>query len=820
MPSPFARNLLVTLTLCNFLIFWLAVSSSHAQESETKSSKVARVPFTVELQTILKHDDDEFHWFHPRATVHSSNSLDQKPAALLTILKHLRASDHYSGTYVMHSNDLGKTWTEPVMPAELDWVHDANKVDIAVADVTPIFHARSGKVIAVGAQVRYNTKGEEIEDQVRSHQTAYAVFDPETKKWSPWRRLEMPPDERYNFARSACAQMVIEPTGNLLLPFYVSESARNLFRTQVVRCSFDGAELKFVEAGNELKLDVPRGLYEPSLINHAGMYYLTLRNDVRGYVTTSADGLNYSEIKPWTFDDGAELGSYNTQQHWVSNGDALYLSYTRRGANNDHIVRHRAPLFIAQVDPQELVVLRDTEKILMPERGATFGNFGATQVSSTEAWVTDAEGIFRPEDRKRGAEGAVYLARVKWEKPGRRAMAPATDQRLRAGQETKIVCFGDSVTGVYYHTGSRRAYPEMLEIALRKTYAHDKVSVINAGISGHTTRDALARIEKDVLAHKPNLVTVMFGLNDMVRIPPQEFQENLRQIIDKCRAIGAEVILCTPNNIIENGGRPIKKLEEYSALMQVVGKEKQVPVADICAELNELKAKSPAEWRLTMSDEIHPNMAGHKITAGLLSFSISQQPISLKDVPPSQPRLKALLAKAKAGQHVKILAMAPGNDIIHNWLRDQVPDGKFEVIPWKEPAKKTLSAWAEDAKQRVRQLKPDFVLLCPPQATSEDTKESVIHDYTWLMNWALEFGIPSWDCVVVHPNVFGSIAEPVVLDDTTSDELLEKLVPAQDLMLISRNPDDNGAASAIIGEWFAEQLAKEESEKASDPAVK
>ena len=45
--------------------------------------------------------------------------------------------------------------------------------------------------------------------------------------------------------------------------------------------------------------------------------------------------------------DGQALGSYNTQQHWISHGDSLYLIYTRRGANNDHVFRNRAPIFIA-----------------------------------------------------------------------------------------------------------------------------------------------------------------------------------------------------------------------------------------------------------------------------------------------------------------------------------------------------------------------------------------------------------------------------------------------------------------------------------------
>lgn len=75
-----------------------------------------------------------------------------------------------------------------------------------------------------------------------------------------------------------------------------------------------------------------------------------------------------AEALAW--DDGTDLGSYNTQQHWVAHSEGLFLVYTRRGANNGHVMRHRAPLFIAQVDPVKLHVLRSTERELMPNRGA------------------------------------------------------------------------------------------------------------------------------------------------------------------------------------------------------------------------------------------------------------------------------------------------------------------------------------------------------------------------------------------------------------------------------------------------------------------
>src|SRR5262249_19507943 len=94
---------------------------------------------------------------------------------------------------------------------------------------------------------------------------------------------------------------------------------------------------------------------------------------------------------------------------------------------------------------------------------------------------------------------------------------------LDFSQPRTIVSLGDSVTGVYYHTGGVRAYPEMLEVALKKVIPDAKVTVINAGISGTDTANALSRLDRDVLAKKPDLVTITYGLNDLTRIPPEKF---------------------------------------------------------------------------------------------------------------------------------------------------------------------------------------------------------------------------------------------------------------------------------------------------------
>jgi hypothetical protein len=189
------------------------------------------------------------------------------------------------------------------------------------------------------------------------------------------------------------------------------------YKVTVLRCSFDGQTLACLETGEELALDGGRGLCEPSLAAFQGRYYLTLRNDARAYITTSEDGLHFAPIRPWTFDDGSDLGSYNTQAHWLVHSHGLFLTYTRRGADNDHIVRNRAPLFVAQVDPAKLQVLRATEKALLPERGVMLGNFGAAAITPAESWVTDAEYILGGKPHPRGANGTVWLGRVRWSLP-------------------------------------------------------------------------------------------------------------------------------------------------------------------------------------------------------------------------------------------------------------------------------------------------------------------------------------------------------------------------------------------------------------------
>ena len=384
----------------------LVVSVLHAAE-----------PYELKLETITKGYDGKMCWVHPRAGAIPGSP----PQVVLTMQKLLlTGSDVFYALNHLSSSDLGKTWTRPVEhSATLGRREEPDGVIVAACDFTPKWHAKTGKLLGIGHTVRYSSNKVIHE---RPRETCFSVYDPQKSTWSPWALMPMPAGPKFYNAGAGSVQRVDLENGDILLPIYFKGQGDQYYRVTVLRCSFDGSTLRFIEQGNDLSLESGRGVYEPSLIRCAGKFYLTLRNDTAGYVCVSDDGLHFSEPKRWDWTDGGDLGNYNTQQHWVAHKDHLYLVYTRKGANNDHVFRHRAPLFMAEVDKASLTVKRETERILVPERGARLGNFGVCEVSESETWVTVAEWmqkngpdiIIKP-DNKYGADNSVYAARILWQ---------------------------------------------------------------------------------------------------------------------------------------------------------------------------------------------------------------------------------------------------------------------------------------------------------------------------------------------------------------------------------------------------------------------
>ena len=371
----------------------------------------------IEELTSIPGRDREWDWWQARtAFVPASGGGKGRQSMWITTMSETgRGGVHnFHDIYQAVSRNEGKTWGIPKVIPSLKRARQADGYEVCAGDFWPTYHAGSGKVIATGKT--FNFEGGTKENR-RRERVSYAVMNPADGSWGPLLFLEMPAkDHRGHVIMAANAgntQRVDLPNGEILLPVrYMADPGKFNYTSVVVRCRFDGERMAYVEHGTELNIPRDRGLYEPSLTRHGKWFYLTLRADHSGYVTRSRDGLVFEQIREWTFDDGKPLGNYNTQQHWVRIGEGLFLIYTRRGAGNDHVFRHRAPLFIGQVDPDRLCVIRRTERILLPEQGATLGNSGVCHISDHESWITCGEGLLRLGKRKDGLN-KVHVVRVR-----------------------------------------------------------------------------------------------------------------------------------------------------------------------------------------------------------------------------------------------------------------------------------------------------------------------------------------------------------------------------------------------------------------------
>ncbi len=223
-------------------------------------------------------------------------------------------------------------------------------------------------------------------------------------------------------------------------------------------------------------------------------------------------------------------------------------------------------------------------------------------------------------------------------------VAATAEATLQESEVPTIVCHGDSITAGA-NLADEEKYPEILKTLVPHS------TVFNAGIGGNTSAQGLARLEKDVLSHNPNLVILLFGTNDSVltpagqyRVPVEKYRENLRQMILRCRKAKAEVILCTllpiipepyftrhPKEFYDGDGGLETILHRYRTAAMEVGKELQVPVVDLYQTFEkDLTMLRPAP------DGVHPNARGAAAIAREIAKLLSpeRKPVTVETAGP------------------------------------------------------------------------------------------------------------------------------------------------------------------------------------------
>ena len=156
-----------------------------------------------------------------------------------------------------------------------------------------------------------------------------------------------------------------------------------------------------------------------------------------------------------------------------------------------------------------------------------------------------------------------------------RGAEPGSDPKPHSDASSSrpvLVCFGDSLTAGF-GVEPDEAYPAVLQQRLDQEGFNYRV--VNAGVSGNTTKDGLNRLD-EVLEQHPQVVVVEFGGNDGLRgVPVSQTQHNLDTIVQRLKASGARVALAGITLPPQYGGEYIRS---FNAMFPTVATKNHVPL--------------------------------------------------------------------------------------------------------------------------------------------------------------------------------------------------------------------------------------------------
>lgn len=191
----------------------------------------------------------------------------------------------------------------------------------------------------------------------------------------------------------------------------------------------------------------------------------------------------------------------------------------------------------------------------------------------------------------------------------------------------KILFIGDSITDCGRRDQAQpygNGYVSQIRDLLLARYPELHLSVVNRGIGGDTTRHLADRWDQDVIAERPNWLSLKIGINDVWRafgnntheaVPLPEYEATLRQLLDRTRAeVGAQLILMTPYMVESDRRQPMRRqMDWYGDTVRRLASEYDAVFVDTQAAFDRaLQYSAPSDWA---GDQIHPNGAGHAIIA-------------------------------------------------------------------------------------------------------------------------------------------------------------------------------------------------------------
>jgi lysophospholipase L1-like esterase len=225
----------------------------------------------------------------------------------------------------------------------------------------------------------------------------------------------------------------------------------------------------------------------------------------------------------------------------------------------------------------------------------------------------------------------AFGAEVRPEPAAGRPGSPATTILFQGDSITD--CSRDrSVAGANDPRALGTGYPFLLASALRERHPARDLQILNRGVSGNTVTDLVARWDRDTLEIKPDVLSILIGVNDIWHTltggyagTPEKYAAGYHDLVQRTRTAlpGVKLVILEPfvlrTGAVSDAWFPA--FDKFRAGARTVAKSAGatfIPLHDMFQDL--ARKSSPAYWA---ADGVHPTIAGHEAIARRWQAAVS-----------------------------------------------------------------------------------------------------------------------------------------------------------------------------------------------------
>jgi lysophospholipase L1-like esterase len=189
----------------------------------------------------------------------------------------------------------------------------------------------------------------------------------------------------------------------------------------------------------------------------------------------------------------------------------------------------------------------------------------------------------------------------------------------------KVIFFGDSITQMGVNPGG---YITKIDSICRKQGLADQFEFIGKGIGGNKVYDLYLRLERDVMAHNPDIVVIYIGVNDVwhksgagTGTDADKFVQFYQALIDRMKEKNIRIILASPAVIGERtdfSNQQDGDLNLYSNLVRELANKNKLELVDLRKAFLDYNLKNNPENKdrgILTTDRVHLNQKGNLLVA-------------------------------------------------------------------------------------------------------------------------------------------------------------------------------------------------------------